>query len=104
MLKGLPLLERLADATLEPSDQELGRSLRSGATVTRALREFDVSRVTPLVAGADGGSEAGRTARGILHDLDEALAGHQLQRPLEKALTAFEKAAWAWVSDRASAG
>lgn len=104
VLKGLPLLERLADATLEPSDQELGRSLRSAATVTRALREFDVSRLTPLVAGADGGSEAGRTARGILHDLDEALAGHQLQRPLEKALTAFEKAAWAWVSDRASTG
>ena len=34
--------------------------------------------------------------------MDEALAGHQLQRPLEKALTAFETAAWTWLSRRAS--
>ena len=104
VLKGLPLLQRLADATLEASDQELGRSLRSAATVTRALKEFDTARLAPLAAGAEAGDETGRAARGILQDLDEALAGHQLQRPLEKALTAFDTAAWTWLSRRASPG
>ncbi|PCC40691.1 hypothetical protein CIK66_02685 [Brachybacterium alimentarium] len=104
VLKGLPLLQRLADATLEASDQELGRSLRSAAMVTRALKEFDTARLTPLAEGAEAGDETGRTARGILQDLDEALAGHQLQRPLEKALTAFDTAAWTWLSRRASTG
>lgn len=102
VLKGLPLLQRLADAALEASDQELGRSLRSAATVTRALREFDTARLTPLATGAEAGDEDGRAARGILQDLDEALAGHQLQRPLEKALAAFNAAAWTWLSRRAS--
>lgn len=104
VLKGLPLLQRLADATLEASDQELGRSLRSATTVTRALREFDTARLSPLASGAEVGDEPGRAARGILQDLDEALAGHQLQRPLEKALTAFDSAAWTWLSRRASTG
>lgn len=104
VLNGLPLLQRLADATLEASDQELGRSLRSAGTVTRAIKEFDTARLTPLARGAEAGDETGRAARGILHDLDEALAGHQLQRPLEKALSTFDTAAWAWLSRRASPG
>ncbi|GAA1485108.1 DUF6079 family protein [Brachybacterium fresconis] len=103
VLKGLPLLQRLADATFDATDQELGRSLSSAAGVTRAVRGLDPTRITPLTTGIEAGGDAGRTARGILQDLDDALAGHQLQRPLEKALSSFDDAAWTWMSRRASA-
>ncbi|MGO1198584.1 MAG: DUF6079 family protein [Dermabacteraceae bacterium] len=103
VLKGLPLLQRLAEARFEATDQELGRSLASAASVTRAVQDLDPTRITPLASGAEAGGEAGHAARGILQDLDDALAGHELQRPLEKALGSFTTAAWTWMSRRASA-
>lgn len=104
VLKGLPLLQRLADADLEPSDQELGRSLYSADSVTRALQQLDSDRIAPLAAGAAANDDASADARGILQQLDDALAGHQLHTRLEIALAAFDDAAWRWVSRRASAG
>lgn len=101
-LKGLPLLQRLAAARFEATDQELGRSLSSAVSVARAAGGLEPSRISPLADGADAGGEAGRAARGILQELDDALAGHQLQRPFEKALGSFQDAAWQWMSRRAS--
>ena len=101
-LKGLPLLQHLAAASFDASEQELGRSLASARDVARAATTLDLDRARPLVDGIDSGGEAGRSAASILQDLDDALAGHELHRPLAKATSAFDAAAWQWVSRRAS--
>lgn len=102
-LKGLALLQHLAAASFDASDQELGRSLATARDVASAARALDASRFRPIVDGAESGGEAGRAASSILQDLDDALAGHELHRGLAKATSAFEAAAWQWMSRRASA-
>src|SRR5699024_8865763 len=100
VLKGLPLLERLASARFEATDQELGRSLKSAPEVARAAAQLDTERLRPLVTGTQRSDEAGRTAQQILQDLDEALAAHELHSPLPRAISTFDGAAWTWMTNQ----
>lgn len=100
-LAGLPLLQRLASASFDATDQEIGRSMKSAAAVARSAEGLDPERLRPLAAGAEQPGEAGRRAREILQALDEALAAHELSSPLHKAIDTFQDDAWRWMAEQA---
>ncbi len=98
-LQGLPLIERLAAATVD-TPANAARSLTSAGAVAGQLAGYPWSRLDPLVEGAAGEGPRADEAAAILRRLRESLADDEFSRPLGTALKQAQDELFGWLAGR----
>lgn len=98
-LKGVALVDRLAETEFTSSTTAVGKSFASASAVLGALTGFRWGRVVPLDAASSGEGERAEQAAGHLAGLKKALLDDEFVTALSPALREFESALWTWLAD-----
>ncbi|MDN5789362.1 MAG: DUF6079 family protein [Micrococcales bacterium] len=98
-LRGVALVQALAEADLGAGTTAAGTSLASAGAVTSALTTFQWSRLNPLTDAMRGEGRRSDEAAAIVGRLQEALVSEEFVTPIGTALERADDDIFRWLED-----